>query len=111
MAEIYTVTINNTSPTEITGGRVGHFKIPYQGSLWFGGGALAVTYGPLPLFTPTVTDGMSFGVNQGNQWYDFYVTSPDEIYSLVSDAHSGEAGTPEEVVRYHEWPLTIFHNR
>lgn len=96
MAEVYTVTINNTTPVEITGGRVGHFMAvveSYHSALHIGGSNLAVSYSP-----DVVTNG--FYVYKGSQEFlDFYVTSPDEIYAVLKTQ-----SVSSDV-------MTIFHNR
>mgnify|MGYP001579327612 CR=1 FL=1 len=96
MAAVYTVTISNTTPVEITGGRVGHFILQvesYHGSLYLGGPNLSVSYSPT-----VVANGLS--VSEGSsQWTELYVTSPDEIYALIAtDSVSSDT-------------MKIFHNR
>lgn len=95
MAEVYTVTISNTTPVEITGGRVGHFVARvenYHGSLFVGGSDLSVSYSPT-----VVSNGLH--PSPGTQAFDFYVTSPDEVFAvLVTGSTSSDT-------------MTVFHNR
>ena len=99
MAEVYTVTINNETPTEITGGRVGHFimrmKTQSQSSLILGPSTLAVSYGPT-----VITDGAFVNGSGAEPSAYLYVTSPDEIYAAFL---SGGGSVVDD--------LTIFHNR
>lgn len=111
MAEVYTVTINNETPTEITGGRVGSLKVMGNPNVRYGGSNLAVSYAPAPSWAGTVSNGVYFSMNQGDQWIDLYVTSPDDIYALAPDPYLGDPEIHDDVFHYHEWELTIFHNR
>jgi len=99
MAEVYTVAIDNTTPVEITGGRVGSFELiatERQILLFLGGPNMAVQYAT----NPHVTDGLRFG-QHGTVPVALYVTSPDEIYALIDQVAEGVIGDT----------LTIFHNR
>lgn len=102
MAEVYTVTVNNITATEITGGRVGHFAMVPEGiSLHIGSSDLAVSYSSEEWnATATVTDGI--GVPAG--LYRFYVTSPDDVRLLMASRNFTNPLYTEQVV-------TIFHNR
>lgn len=105
MSEVYTVTVNNSTPTEITGGRVGSFFIEASGGgLYLGGEALTVSPAMFPS-DPPVQTGLNavnaVGVTTSGEW--FYVTSPDEVYA-ISVLWSSDNPTREQA-------LTIFHCR
>ncbi len=97
MAEVYTVVLNNQTPVEITGGRVGNFLMgtPLHGATWLGASNLSITY---PSGSPSISNGayMATTPKQLN------VTSPDEIYALIEEYAGG-------VLTYFD--LVIFHNR
>jgi hypothetical protein len=96
MAEVYTVVVNNETPTEITGGRVGSFRLfaeNYHQALFIGGSAMAAQY----VSAPHVTDGLR---TIGTATIELYVTSPDEIFAVVDTDQEDFTDT-----------LTIFHNR
>lgn len=81
MAEVYTVSsVDNTTPQEITGGRVGSFKIKSSSD-------------DLRVGNNAVTSSTGFVLLQAAV-HEFYVTSPDEIY-VVSE------GVTTDVVVYH----------
>ncbi len=85
MAEVYTFTnVDDTTPVEVTGGRVGSFKL-YATNQNLRVGDSAVTN----------STGLTL-VGGGLTYHDFYVTSPDEIYVV------GVTGVTDVVV---------FHNR
>ena len=101
MAEVYTVVVDNSTPVEITGGRVGHFTIRgggEYGSLWIGGASLSVSY---PGGVSTVVDGI-YSYPGVNSPVSIYVTSPDEVYAVLAAYNGGSPVTDT---------LTIFHNR
>lgn len=96
MASVYTVSLNNTTPVEITGGRVGHFMLQvesYHSVLYLGGSNLSVSYSPT-----VVSNGLS-PYEGGSQLTELYVTSPDEIYALIATQSVGSD------------TLKVFHNR
>ena len=96
MAEVYTVVVNNQTPTEITGGRVGHFALGnLPCGLIFGGSALSITY---PGGNPTESEG----ARMNTSLRQFSVTSPDEVYVLTPEYGGGSLVT---------YDLVIFHNR
>lgn len=83
MAEFYVLSsVGTTTPVEITGGRVGHFKI-YS------------TNQALRLGDATVTSSTQLSVT-GAENFDLYVTSPDEIYAVT------QTGTTD---------IRVLHNR
>lgn len=83
MAEVYVLSsVTNASPVELTGGRVGSFKMKSSGD-------------DMHVGDNTVTNSTGALLVASLQ-HDFYVTSPDEIY-IVS------AGSTSNV--------TVFHNR
>lgn len=72
MAESYTVATNNATGVEITGGRVGSFKLKGTDGLYIG-----------------ASDVDSGDVLIGSGVVDLYVTSPDEIYVVNAVDPSG----------------------
>lgn len=86
MAEVYTVTVNKTTPVEVTGGRVGQFVFVRE-SFFFGGITVA----------NTGANGITYGSSEN---ISLYVTSPDEIYAILDVG----AGPPTKL-------LTVYHNR
>ncbi len=70
MAEVYTLaSVDDTTPVEVTGGRVGSFK-------------LFSTNQNLRMGDDTVTSSTQLPV-PGVQLVDLYVTSPDEVYVVA----------------------------
>lgn len=104
MAEVYVVEVDNETPVEITGGRVGNFYIPYQDgftTMFIGDGELSISEVGDP--EPYALECLN-GVNLPSSSfpYYFYVTSPDEIYAISTNFNGGSTKT---------YNLTIFHNR
>lgn len=83
MSEYYTVSVNNSSGTEITGGRVGNFSIYMPGDSFYIGQS-----------SVNSSDGILF---TGGTRHFFNVTSPDSIYVILSNDSSGN--------------IKVFHNR
>jgi hypothetical protein len=99
MAEVYEVVIDNETPVEITGGRVGQFTVA-SSSFWIGGQDIAVvpTMDGEEQIGITIEDGVAVsGV------FQFYVTSPDEVFALISAWFTGQ--------HYNTSTLKILHNR
>lgn len=104
MAEVYTVTLSNQSPQEITGGRVGTFVIVSQPSwtqFYYGGENFEIDYGDS---TSDPALAVHYGVNLSGSGGPviLYVTSPDEINAQWFNYNGGSPTTA---------PLTIFHCR
>ena len=97
MAESYTVTVNNSTPVEITGGRVGTLLISQDGApyIQIGGADMTLTEVDESL---VVENGFTLYGGSGER-FRLTITSPDEIYAV-----SHNPSTPTTV-------LTIFHNR
>jgi hypothetical protein len=83
MAEVYILSsVDSTTPVELTGGRVGSFKIKSSSEdLRVGDVSVTSSTGFVLLFSSV---------------HEFYVTSPDEIY-LVSEGITTN--------------VTVYHNR
>lgn len=109
MAEVYTVHVDSTTPVEITGGRVGHFRIIGASAAFFGGASMTGPEYPDPMppgaGAGEVTNGLSF---PASALFNMYVTSPDEIYAVYNIRQQYEDPGPYVD---HEFDLTIFHNR
>jgi hypothetical protein len=101
MAEAYTVALDNQTPVEVTGGRVGNLNLKVgnnYGSLWLGGSDMSVSY---PGGVTTVVNGYPASTDSYSA-VRLYVTSPDEIYAVIGNYFSG---TPLSDV------ANILHNR
>lgn len=101
MAEVYTVTLNNETPVELTGGRVGQFLV--SGGFYLGGEELGVepVMDGLDQTGLSIVDGFSY--SSDNEPFGFYVTSPDEIYGIITTWYTGQ--------HYNEYVITVFHCR
>ena len=83
MAEVYVLSsVDNTTPVEVTGGRVGHFQLVSDND-------------DLRVGDNTVTSSTGFVIVQA-KGFTMYVTSPDEIY-IVSEGNTSN--------------VTVYHNR
>lgn len=79
MAETYTVGIDNVTPVEITGGRVGNFYLSPVPGLKLGDNTITTSVGGQVMNTAVV--------------YHFAVTSPDEAYAILAAPFSSETMT------------------
>lgn len=83
MSSFYTLSaVDDTTPVEITGGRVGHFKVLAETQALRLGDASVTNITQMPIVGAVV--------------FDLYVTSPDEIYVVTQTGVSD---------------VVVFHNR
>lgn len=110
MAEVYTVHVDSTTPVEITGGRVGHFRIHSPNQAYFlGGSSMSGPVYQVPPVPGAEAGVVTNGFNDNATLIDLYVTSPDEIFAVYFLRQQyGDENSPYED---HEFDLTIFHNR
>lgn len=77
MADTYTVTINDTTPTLIIDNGVGNYTIPYSGQYFVGTASLGFDSGG------HLVNGISAYPSTASLFY-VHMTSPDSLYAMLS---------------------------